>query len=142
MTDRELCAAARRARAISYAPYSHFTVGAALLTENGKCFFGCNIENAAYTPTVCAERVAFFRAISEGERHFAAIAVCGGPEGQECAPIAPCGVCRQVMAEFCAPDFRVLSVLPDGEFLCRTFSDLFPDAFGPGNLENVLRNRP
>ncbi len=138
MTDRELCAAARRARELSYAPYSHFTVGAALVTQDGKCYLGCNIENAAYTPTVCAERVAFFRAIAEGERRFAAIAVCGGQEGQPCAPITPCGVCRQVMAEFCAPDFRILSVLPNGGFTCHKLSALLPDAFGPGDVGGAL----
>ena len=93
------------ARKMAYTPYSHFQVGAALLTEKGGIYRGCNIENAAYTPTNCAERTAFFKAVSEGERSFTAIAVVGGPEeASEFDWCAPCGVCRQVMREFCAPD--------------------------------------
>ena len=102
---RGLVEAAREARLHSYSPYSHFQVGAALLTENGRIYTGCNIENAAYTPTNCAERTAFFKAVSEGEHSFRAIAIAGGPEGssreeQDFCP--PCGVCRQVMMEFCS----------------------------------------
>ncbi|MDD4839238.1 MAG: cytidine deaminase, partial [Clostridia bacterium] len=98
---------ALEARKNSYVPYSNFRVGAALLTKEGKIYRGCNIENASYTPTNCAERTAFFKAVSEGEHDFVAIAVVGGnnKKGEYCAP---CGVCRQVMLEFCQPDFKVV----------------------------------
>ncbi len=108
MTDAQLMAAAEGAREQSYSPYSHFRVGAALLTKSGKLYTGCNIENAAYPATVCAERTAIFKAVSEGEREFSAIAIVGGKEGETAPFCAPCGVCRQVMAEFCGKDFRVL----------------------------------
>ncbi len=108
MNGRELMALAQEARKHSYAPYSGFRVGAALLTKSGKVYLGCNIENAAYSATVCAERTAFFKAVSEGECEFEAIAIVGGKEGETAEFCSPCGVCRQVMAEFCAPDFRVL----------------------------------
>ena len=101
MSDKELMQAAVKARKMAYAPYSGFFVGAALLTKDGKVYTGCNIENASYTPTNCAERTAFFKAVSEGERAFEAIAVVGG-KGEELSELcAPCGVCRQVMTEFC-----------------------------------------
>ena len=104
------------ARRQAYAPYSHFCVGAALLTAAGKIYSGCNIENAAYTPTNCAERTAFFKAVSEGERDFAAIAIVGGKAGEALAPTAPCGVCRQVMREFCAPEkFRIILATSEGK---------------------------
>ena len=109
MTDyAPLMAAAQRARGLSYSPYSHFRVGAALLTKSGKIYTGCNIENAAFSATVCAERTAFFKAVSEGEREFEAIAIIGGKEGETAPFCAPCGVCRQVMAEFCPKDFKVI----------------------------------
>ncbi len=109
MTDyAPLMAAAQRARQRSYSPYSHFRVGAALLTKEGKIYTGCNIENAAFSATVCAERTAFFKAVSEGERDFEAIAIIGGKEGETAPFCAPCGVCRQVMAEFCPKDFKVI----------------------------------
>ncbi|MBQ2734763.1 MAG: cytidine deaminase [Clostridia bacterium] len=108
MTDRELMALAIEARKQAYAPYSHFRVGAALLASNGRVYTGCNIENAAYTPTNCAERTAFFKAVSEGVRAFSAIAVTGGRREEPDVLCAPCGVCRQVMAEFCDADFRVI----------------------------------
>lgn len=104
MNDKTLMDMAHKAREMAYAPYSRFTVGAALLAENGKIYLGCNIENGAYSPTNCAERTAFFKAISEGERRFTAIAVCGGNADAEAGFCPPCGVCRQVMAEFCDPD--------------------------------------
>ena len=108
MTDgKVLMAAAQKARENSYSPYSHFRVGAALLTKSGKIYTGCNIENAAYPATVCAERTAIFKAVSEGEREFEAIAIVGGKEGETAPFCAPCGVCRQVMAEFCPPDFTL-----------------------------------
>ena len=101
MTDQELMSLAVEARKQSYSPYSSFRVGAALLAKSGKVYLGCNIENAAYTPTNCAERTALFKAVSEGEREFTAIAIVGG-RGETIADFcAPCGVCRQVLAEFC-----------------------------------------
>ena len=101
---RELAAKSLAGIKNSYAPYSHFHVSAVLLSENGNIYTGNNIENAAYTPSVCAERCAFFKAVSEGERDFAAIALCGGLKGVVKDYCAPCGVCRQVMREFCKPD--------------------------------------
>lgn len=100
---RELIAAAEKAMSRAYAPYSNFFVGAALLATGKKVFTGCNIENAAFTPGICAERAAFAKAVSEGEREFTAIAVIGGKNGIPKDYTAPCGVCRQVMAEFCDP---------------------------------------
>lgn len=115
MNNQELIIEAKKARLKSYSPYSHFQVGAALLTKEGKLYHGCNIENSAFSPTNCAERTAFFKAISEGERKFAKIAIVGGMEGTTADELcAPCGVCRQVMAEFCNPDeFEI--VLCDGK---------------------------
>lgn len=108
MTDEELIAAAVRAMDFSYSPYSHFCVGAALLCADGSCYTGCNIENAAYSPSVCAERTALFKAVSEGKRAFTAIAIVGGPEGRIEKLCPPCGVCRQVLSEFCSPEMRVI----------------------------------
>ena len=115
MTNRELLEEAKKARLKSYAPYSKFQVGAALLTKDGKIYHGCNIENASYTPTNCAERTAFFKAVSEGDREFEKIAIVGGKEGTEADDLcAPCGVCRQVMMEFCNPEeFQI--ILADGK---------------------------
>ena len=118
----------------SYAPYSHFHVGAALLAKNGSVYGGCNIENAAYTPSNCAERTAFFKAVSEGERDFAAIALCGGLKGVVKDYCAPCGVCRQVMREFCKPDFKIILVKSEEEWKVYTLSQLLPEGFGPENL--------
>ena len=119
----------------SYAPYSHFHVSAALLCGDGSIYTGNNIENAAYSATVCAERCAFFKAVSEGKREFAAIAICGGKDGEAEDYCPPCGVCRQVMREFCSPDdFQILLAKSPEEF--RTFSlrQLLPEGFGPENL--------
>lgn len=126
---------AMQARTQAYAPYSHFAVGAALLTEDGKCYTGANIENASYTPTVCAERVAFFDAIHDGARNFRAIAIVGGLEDAEVNRFCPpCGVCRQVMSEFCTGEFLVL--LFDGkEIQCYTLDELFPYRFSLSNNE-------
>ena len=108
-TKQILIENALQARKMAYTPYSHFQVGAALLTKGGKIYRGCNIENGAYSPSNCAERTAFFKAVSEGERHFEAIAVVGGPEGGQLRDqCAPCGVCRQVMQEFCDRDFEIV----------------------------------
>lgn len=135
MTKNELCAAAIKAMDNAYVPYSGYKVGAALLTADGKVFIGCNIENAAYSPTVCAERVAFFKAISSGERKFKAIAVAGGKDGKIEGAFPPCGVCRQVMAEFCSPDFAILVVTGTDSYKKYTLSDLLPEAFTPKNID-------
>ena len=122
-----LLEAAEAATGLSYSPYSSVRVGAALLTKEGKIYTGANIENASYTPTVCAERVAFFKAISEGEREFSAIAVVGKLEGKS-NPFYPCGVCRQVMSEFCDKDFIILVRSADG-YEEYTLSELLPKSF-------------
>lgn len=133
----ELVKEALRMREYSYVPYSHFRVGAALLTQDGKVYTGCNIENAAYTPTNCAERTAFFKAVSEGERGFAAIAIAGGPENAgELDYCSPCGVCRQVMMEFCNPEtFQVILVKSETEYKTFTLNEILPLGFGPKDLE-------
>ena len=136
MDDRELVKLALEARERTYAPYSHFAVGAALLCEDGSVYQGCNIENAAYTPSCCAERTAFARALYDGKRSFAAIAVAGGPEGKPTTDYcAPCGVCRQVMREFCNPKtFRIVLGRSNGEPRTHLLGELFPESFGPDNL--------
>lgn len=119
----------------SYSPYSHFKVGAALLTKGGKIYTGCNIENAAYGPTNCAERTAFFKAVSEGERSFQAICVVGGKDGVLTGYAAPCGVCRQVMMEFCSPDdFQIILATSREQYEMFTLRALLPLGFGPDNL--------
>ncbi len=111
----------------SYTPYSGFKVGAALLTKEGKIYKGCNIENAAYTPTNCAERTAFFKAVSEGERAFQAICVVGGKDGILTEYAAPCGVCRQVMMEFCDPDtFQIILATSKDQYEIFTLKELLP----------------
>ena len=110
MTPERLVALAKEAMPHAYAPYSGYKVGAALLSRSGRVFSGCNVENAAYGPTNCAERTAFFKAVSEGEREFSAIAVVGGKDGNVKDLFVPCGVCRQVMAEFCDGDFEIINV--------------------------------
>lgn len=112
----------------AYAPYSGYWVGAALLCADGAVYQGCNIENSAFSPTICAERTAFAKAVSEGQREFVAIAVCGGKQGKITALCTPCGVCRQVMAEFCKPDFQVYMAKPGGLEI-RTLAQLLPDSF-------------
>ena len=126
---------AKRAMTAAYAPYSGYFVGAALLTADGKIYRGCNIENSTYTPTNCAERTAFFKAVSEGERDFSAIAIVGGPKGQIKGFAPPCGVCRQVMEEFC--DVKTFNiVLFDGkETRVYTLEELLPLSFGKTDLE-------
>lgn len=121
--------------AFAYAPYSHFKVGAALLTAEGKVYTGCNIENAAYGPSNCAERTAFFKAVSEGERRFRAICVVGGAEGVLSELTPPCGVCRQVMMEFCDPgSFQIILAAGREDYRVFTLAELLPMGFGPGNL--------
>ena len=136
MTNEELILEAKKAREHAYVPYSHFQVGAALVTKSGKIYHGCNIENAAYAPTNCAERTAFFRAVYEGEREFAKIAIVGGPEGIEADEMcAPCGVCRQVMMEFCDPEtFQIVLATSVEQYEVFTLRELLPLGFGPGNL--------
>ncbi|MGN8632916.1 cytidine deaminase [Blautia sp. HCP3S3_G3] len=135
LTPTRLIREAIRAMQYSYSPYSHFRVGAALLAESGKIYRGCNIENAAYTPTNCAERTAFFKAVSEGEHEFDAICIVGGKDGipEEYAP--PCGVCRQVMMEFCDPEtFKIILATDETHYTEFTLKELLPLGFGPGNL--------
>ena len=137
MEDARLVELAFEARERAYTPYSHWAVGAALLTADGTVYQGCNIENAAYTPCICAERTAFCRAIYDGARDFEAIAVVGGPEGEEAPEFcAPCGVCRQVMQEFCNPKtFRIVLGRSDGEMRSYLLLELLPEGFGPDNLK-------
>lgn len=131
---KALLALAEEARAASYSPYSGISVGAALLTKSGKVYRGANIENASYTPTICAERVAFFKAVSEGEREFIAIAIAGGEAGKPSkADFSPCGVCRQVMSEFCSGDFIV--IWGNGEKITeKKLSEVLPFGFDKNNL--------
>lgn len=119
----------------SYTPYSNFKVGAALLTKSGKIYTGCNIENASYTPTNCAERAAFFKAVSEGVRDFQAICIVGGKDGKLTEYTAPCGVCRQVMMEFCNPKtFQIILAVDKERYEIYTLEELMPLGFGPLNL--------
>lgn len=119
----------------SYTPYSNFKVGAALLTKSGKIYTGCNIENASYTPTNCAERTAFFKAVSEGVRDFQAICIVGGKDGKLTEYTAPCGVCRQVMMEFCNPKtFQIILAVDKERYEIYTLEELMPLRFGPLNL--------
>lgn len=127
----ELLRVAKEARDRSYSPYSHYSVGAALLAQDGRIYQGCNIENASFTPTICAERTAFFKAIYDGVRNFSAIAVIGSGV----LPAYPCGVCRQVMAEFCDGDFVIVTSNADGsEIVTETLEDMLPHRFGPKDL--------
>jgi cytidine deaminase len=131
MTDKELVIEAINAMKNSYSPYSDFKVGAALLTESNKVYTGCNIENVAFGPSICAERVAFFKAISEGEKSFSKIAVVGGKNGVITSPTPPCGVCRQVMREFCNDDFEILIVRENENYDKVLLKDLLPLSFRP-----------
>lgn len=125
-----------RQLACSYAPYSHFRVGAALLAKDGTVIGGCNIENAAYTPSNCAERTAFFKAVSQGITEFSAICVVGGRDGALTGYTPPCGVCLQVMMEFCDPEtFEVILATDREHYQACRLKDLLPMGFGPGNLE-------
>ena len=119
----------------SYAPYSDFKVGASLLSENGDIFTGCNIENAAYSPTNCAERTAFFKAVSKGVRDFQAICIVGGKSGNVTEYITPCGVCRQVMMEFCNPEtFQIILAVDEEHYRILTLKDLLPLGFGAEDI--------
>lgn len=133
---QELIEIAMKQRAFSYAPYSGYRVGAALLAKNGTIYTGCNIENAAYTPTNCAERTAFFKAVSEGVKEFRAICVVGGKEEVLTEYAAPCGVCRQVMMEFCEPEnFEIILAASVEEYEVFSLKELMPQGFGPLNLK-------
>lgn len=131
----EMIRMAKNQMKYSYAPYSGFKVGAVLLTDDGEFYTGCNIENAAYTPTICAERNAFFKAVGEGHRKFRAICIVGGKDGAMTGYTAPCGVCRQVMMEFCDPDtFNIILTAGDGSYKIYTLKELLPLGFGPDDL--------
>ena len=127
---KELIQTALDARKNAYAPYSHYQVGAALLSSDGTIYSGCNIENASYGATNCAERTAFFSAVSEGKRDFLAIAIPGGLEGEEISDYAvPCGICRQIMQEFCGDDFQVIVAKSTEDFRQYPFSEILPFGF-------------
>ncbi|MCM3797107.1 cytidine deaminase [Caldibacillus thermoamylovorans] len=130
MDIEQLIEEAKEARKQAYVPYSKFAVGAALLTENGKVYRGCNIENAAYSMANCAERTAFFKAISEGEKNFKLLAVVADTD----RPCSPCGACRQVISEFCPPDMKVVLTNLKGDLLETTVIELLPGAFNAGDL--------
>jgi len=134
MNYEELIKTAIKMTERSYAPYSHFHVGAALLTTEGKIYTGCNVENAAYGPSNCAERTAIFKAVSEGDKSFSAIAIVGGPEApdekvqiKDYCP--PCGVCRQVMSEFCKKDFKIIVAKSPEDYKVFTLGELLPESF-------------
>ena len=141
MDYRKLIEEALEARKFSYVPYSRFCVGAALLGKSGTVYRGCNVESCSYGPTNCAERTAVFKAVSEGEREFAAIAIAGGPEGEE-IPLKhtafPCGVCRQVMMEFCDPElFQIILLNGKDKMTTVLLKELVPYGFGPDTLRNI-----
>ena len=129
MKPEKLCQLSIEAMGHAYAPYSGFQVGAALLCADGTVYQGCNIENASYSPTNCAERTAFFKAVYQGQRNFKAIAVCGGKDGKITGAFPPCGVCRQVMREFCEDDFLIYMVGAEGSYECFTLADILPHSF-------------
>lgn len=134
-TPEELVALAKEARARAYTPYSGFAVGAALLCRDGRIYQGCNIENAAFGPTICAERVAVFKAVYDGERDFAAIAVAGGKAGEEITGLfPPCGVCRQVLREFCGLDLMLYMAKENGEYEARTLGEMLPMSFSGADM--------
>ena len=136
MTDRELIRLAFAARENAYAPYSGFWVGAALLAKNGSVFTGCNVENAAYSATCCAERTALFKAVSEGVREFEKIAIVGAFQGKVNKEItSPCGVCRQALFEFGGPKLEVILAKGEDDFVKMTLGELLPLGFGPANLD-------
>ena len=141
MTNEELCFLALQAMKNAYAPYSGYMVGAALLLEDGRVYTGCNIENSSFTPTICAERTAFFKAISDRETEelprFVRIAVCGGEKGSVTGPFPPCGVCRQVMSEFCTDAFEILMITSVSPLAYRkvTLPELLPYRFSPEFLQ-------
>lgn len=135
MNAAKLVREALKARTRAYVPYSNFAVGAALLTKSGTVYHGCNIENASYTPTNCAERTAIFTAVCAGEREFEAIAIVGGSKNaQTLSECFPCGVCRQVLTEFCPPEFPVIIATDEQQYHVYTLENLMPHSFGPSDL--------
>jgi len=135
MDYNELCRTAISAREAAYVPYSNFAVGAALLTKDGKIYKGCNIENAGYSPTNCGERTAIFKAVSEGEREFTAIAVAGWAKDGTPGMAYPCGVCRQVMMEFVNPEtFEIIVCTSENDYKTYTLKELLPHGFGLADL--------
>ena len=134
MTKEQLAMEAKEAMKYAYSPYSGYRVGAALLCKDGSVYTGCNVENASYGVTNCAERTAFFKAISEGKRDFVGIAICGGKDGVIEGEFPPCGVCRQVMREFCSDDF-VIYMVTNTEIATYTLGQLLPASFQPSNLK-------
>ena len=134
MTHKELAQLAIDAMPRAYAPYSGHYVGAALLCSDGTVYQGANQEYAAYGPTVCAERVAVFKAVYDGHRDFKAIAICGGPKGEIRQFCPPCGVCRQVLREYCGDEFEIVLVGPDGAIEVCTLAELLPRSFSPKSL--------
>ena len=133
MTPEKLCSLAVEAMAHAYAPYSGYKVGAALLCADGTVYQGCNIENASYSPTICAERTAIFKAVFDGHRDFTAIAVCGGKDGVISSAFPPCGVCRQVMREFCRDNFIIYMTGHEG-IISRTLIELLPMSFSASDF--------
>ena len=132
--DTKLIKMAIEARENAYVPYSGFKVGAALLAEDGSIYTGCNVENASFGGTVCAERVAYLKAVSEGKRSFIKIAIAGGKDNV--TPTPPCGICRQVLSELCADSLQVLMATGEGYgFKASTLGNLLPEGFGNSNLE-------
>ena len=134
MNYNELVQKAIEMTKMSYVPYSHFHVGAALLDKNGKIWTGCNIENATFGATNCAERTAIFKAVSEGVRDFEAIAIVGGPEDGDGKPVLedfcpPCGICRQVLSEFCDRGFKIILANGKGEQKVFSLGELLPESF-------------
>ena len=135
MKPEKLIELAKDAMQRAYAPYSGYKVGAALLCADGTVYQGCNVENAAYGPSNCAERTAIFKAVSEGHTEFKAIAVCGGKDGVITGAFPPCGVCRQVMREFCDDDFMIYMIEAEGGYRSCTLSELLPFSFSPTNVQ-------
>ena len=134
MTKEQLSAEAKDAMQKAYSPYSGYKVGAALLCKDGSVYTGCNVENASFSATNCAERTAFFKAVSEGEKEFVAIAVCGGKDGKIDGVFPPCGVCRQVMREFCDDEFEIHLLKEEG-IETYTLKELLPVSFRPENIQ-------
>ena len=134
MSKEQLVEAAKEMLGFSYTPYSNFKVGAALLCKDGSVYTGCNIENASFGPSMCAERTAFFKAISEGKKEFEAIAIVGGKNGVIEDYCPPCGVCRQVMSEFCDDEFIIILAKSEDEYKIYTLPEILPERFGPKDL--------
>ena len=134
MTTEELIRLAKEAMAHAYSPYSGYKVGAALLCKDGTVYQGCNVENGSYGCTICAERTAFFKAVYDGKREFAAIAICGGKDGIITGLFPPCGACRQVMREFCQDDFLIHMIGADNTWETYTMQQILPHSFTPSHL--------